>query len=749
MKKLLLSLLAIFALTFGAKATHITGGDIQYRYIGDSTGTAHQYEITLRVYRDCSPGTATGVGSTVYVKSSCYPQQNVTLTKINGPLANGEWPPPTYEDCVDPGTVKCQAINLLKGVVTLPGLCSDYTFYYQNCCRPGGVANLVNSIGQSFYFEAKLNNFLGNNSSAKFVSEPARAFCVGQNFNWSQAVVELDGDSLRYELISCRGNNSTLLAYTNGYTPTQPMITNPLSSFVLNQQTGIMNFTPNAVESVVIALEVQEYRFDSVYFQWVQIGSSNRELVASTAATCSQQAQAGVQLDYNHPTIYPDPVNGLPTVDYTCLDSSVTLHFSVKLDCSTISPDGTDFRLTAPTGQPIPVKAIEATCDVNNETDELLLKLHKPLAFNGKYFLYSKIGNDGNTLLNKCGFPMNEFDTIQLNVQGCFTTNMDMKNVTIEKDEYPRVEWELDTVGTPTAPFPAYLVDQYKVYRSDDQGQNYKLIWTLNDYKQMWFNDQSLGAIDVDNQSYRYKIEVIVNSMSAATTRAVKSIWLRTADGNPIWAPADSIGLVWTDYNGWPGPEYTVHLGKKDGAGVWVDKPHVAYNPYVNPTNDTTYVMINNTEPDNSLSPGDYRICIKADYPGGAGPYEAWSNCIPFTIYEPPIPPVDTPITVKIPNIITPNGDGVNDFFEIKGENGEPQALASWKTSRVVRIFNRWGRLVFESDNYSNDDAWFGTDPSGKKLADGVYFYTIELYDAPSDSRDEFKGEVTISGSSN
>ena len=322
MKKHLLSLLALFALTFGANATHITGGDIQYRYIGDSTNVAHQYEVTMRVYRDCTPGTSTSISSLIYVKSSCYPTQSVNLTKINGPLSNGEWPPPTYEDCVDAGVVTCQAINLFKGVVTLAGLCSDHTFYYTSCCRPASVDNLVNASAQSFYFEATLNNFLGNNSSAKFVSEPARAFCIGNNFNWSQAVIELDGDSLRYQLISARGTNATnYLTYTNGYSPTSPMATMASGPFTLNTQTGNMNFTPSTAETDVIALEVQEYRFDSTYAQWVQIGSSNRELVAAVATACSQQAMAGVKLDYNHPSVSIDPVNGLPTVEYDCLDT--------------------------------------------------------------------------------------------------------------------------------------------------------------------------------------------------------------------------------------------------------------------------------------------------------------------------------------------------------------------------------------------------------------------------------------------
>lgn len=70
-----------------------------------------------------------------------------------------------------------------------------------------------------------------------------------------------------------------------------------------------------------------------------------------------------------------------------------------------------------------------------------------------------------------------------------------------------------------------------------------------------------------------------------------------------------------------------------------------------------------------------------------------------------------------IPNVITPNGDGVNDFFVIEGLVPNSQLV----------ILNRWGNEVFNSSNYLNE--WNGTDKTGVKLLEGVYTYILKSPD--------------------
>ena len=75
---------------------------------------------------------------------------------------------------------------------------------------------------------------------------------------------------------------------------------------------------------------------------------------------------------------------------------------------------------------------------------------------------------------------------------------------------------------------------------------------------------------------------------------------------------------------------------------------------------------------------------------------------------------------VLVYNGISPNNDGRNDVWHIPGIELYPD--------NEVRVFNRWGNLVYEKKGYSNAEAWDGA-WDGHFLPDGAYFYIIDLGD--------------------
>jgi gliding motility-associated-like protein len=82
------------------------------------------------------------------------------------------------------------------------------------------------------------------------------------------------------------------------------------------------------------------------------------------------------------------------------------------------------------------------------------------------------------------------------------------------------------------------------------------------------------------------------------------------------------------------------------------------------------------------------------------------------------------PCEITIPNVITPNGDGANEFFKILNSYYHPNI--------GVTIFDRWGNKIYESSDYQND--W-----KAEGLDDGTYFYVV---DVPQDKK--YTGFITV-----
>ncbi|WP_053990029.1 choice-of-anchor L domain-containing protein [Mangrovimonas sp. TPBH4] len=70
-------------------------------------------------------------------------------------------------------------------------------------------------------------------------------------------------------------------------------------------------------------------------------------------------------------------------------------------------------------------------------------------------------------------------------------------------------------------------------------------------------------------------------------------------------------------------------------------------------------------------------------------------------------------VVCEIPQGISPNGDGLNDYFE----------LSNFQVHKI-EIYNRYGTLVYSKNNYTND--WYGQTNDGEDLPVGTYFYTME-----------------------
>ena len=81
---------------------------------------------------------------------------------------------------------------------------------------------------------------------------------------------------------------------------------------------------------------------------------------------------------------------------------------------------------------------------------------------------------------------------------------------------------------------------------------------------------------------------------------------------------------------------------------------------------------------------------------------------------------------LEVPNVVTPNGDGVNDVWEFK--------LPTNCTLSGVEVYNRWGiEILNEKLETKNVITWSGRTTSGIECSEGVYFYTLQYTDTNGD----------------
>jgi gliding motility-associated-like protein len=80
-----------------------------------------------------------------------------------------------------------------------------------------------------------------------------------------------------------------------------------------------------------------------------------------------------------------------------------------------------------------------------------------------------------------------------------------------------------------------------------------------------------------------------------------------------------------------------------------------------------------------------------------------------------------------IPNVFSPNGDGVNDFFSVQYTGDQPFTCG---------VYDRWGVKLWQTNNKTAQ--WDGTDGNGVEVVEGVYFYLVKV------GNRDFNGNVTL-----
>ena len=249
---------------------------------------------------------------------------------------------------------------------------------------------------------------------------------------------------------------------------------------------------------------------------------------------------------------------------------------------------------------------------------------------------------------------------------------------------------------------------------------------------------------------------------------------LHIAPNDPSWAigleaykyyyikVTDARGCTQTDsvkLKAYPNPLIEISTDPKDT--VYLQNPHVTYS-FENLSADTLdisnfYWILNQQYNITSTSPeprftyvetGEFSTELKVYNPQGCD--TSYFHTVRVE-----------PVKLKIPNVFTPNGDGTNDYFIITIDEGSDlhsgsnrnckgfrdddggstmeydgyEPLSSYYERADLTIFNRWGRIVYQSSDYQND--W-----DGGGLSDGTYFYVLKCHGLKNDAT--YQGSVMI-----
>ena len=277
-RRLITTLLLLFCFSVGLKAAHIVGGEISYVCLG-----GNNYEIKLRMYRDCGGG---GAAFDAQIDIAVYDISNNLIKELTAPKGPTITVPATStgtgNPCATAPPGSCTEYAEYKVTDNLPPLAGGYILTYQRCCRNSAIQNIPNPDDYGNTYTVTIpDNDNACNSTPQFIGNAPIALCINSPLNLALNVQEADGDSLHFELcdIFAGGRNTGLSTNCsdNGVTPSPacpppynviPFIapfssTSPLSAspaFAIDPLAGVITGTPNQLGRYVVGICVSEYR---------------------------------------------------------------------------------------------------------------------------------------------------------------------------------------------------------------------------------------------------------------------------------------------------------------------------------------------------------------------------------------------------------------------------------------------------------------------------------------------------------
>ncbi len=379
MKKIHLLLFCLVTI-MQAEASHLVGGDIEYKSIG-----FRRWEIKLVLYRECNgipmPG-CTGVGVTGCTKtltvkpmakisggglnpngcSTPAPSIAVTVTsylvqdsrKIRQDVCGQS----AKNSCDNRGTATPGSFNpsleayYYKGILDMSSpaynnACPYWEVAWEECCRGGETENILNAGGINFFISGVINIFYNRNTtnaayknnSPQLFNEPIDVVCSSQEVIYNMGAVDPDRDSLTYAIGTSRGIGGANVVYKTPFSAIYPFPLDsnapPHSSFpqpngpyvIIDSLTGDIAFNglnnnPTLITYGCINVEITQWAYDANGSPYI-VGRTQRELQVFVRSCPSNNSPAF--------TTSPALLNGNPKYNWSvCAGDQICFTITAK-----------------------------------------------------------------------------------------------------------------------------------------------------------------------------------------------------------------------------------------------------------------------------------------------------------------------------------------------------------------------------------------------------------------------------------
>ena len=767
-------LLGLFPLVAGA--THIVGGHLEMKALNQPG----HFRVSLIYFFDELQTWPAAQDALVVIYRQKDNALMDSLRITNQTVTNRPPVVFSNEACAKLAKIKISMVRYEGDLYLDPDQYDDpagYYLAYQTCCRNGGAANIQqpNRAGYLYYLEFPAlmkNGKPFTNSSPAFGPLDGEYICINEPFAFNFKAFDVDGDQLRYSITTPlygfqdQSGNPYIrpapypeVQWVNGYGPTNEIPGNP--PLAIDSQTGELTVKASKLGLFVFAIRVEEFRNGQ------KIGEVRRDYqflvldcptvappeavislpgqpIGTTEATVCEGQSLQLQATANASWNYQWKLNGgnipgatTPTVTATEA-GEYALETSLKNQCSQSKRSTkVTIRHTKSTLKLTPVKGTYL-CDSD---DKVTLTAPPVSSYTYIWFFDGNELSGANTSSLMVSLP-GDYTAILKNQVGCIFRT-DTISVAIRTPPQASVsaisttvcrgdslalrgsggiayEWLLDDQLLTNATQPVFYANragEYRVRVSDSVGCSAispPIRISMVDRISVTLDSLQLScgltSAALPLKGYPAGGVFSGSGVSPSGTSPAQFIPAKAGIGQheiiytvvgtsecqsgrasrlAVVATAPSIGLP-TELNTWKG-------------GTLQLRPVLAARPVRSQWQPTT----NLTHPDQAVTQAvgvenDISYTLEIENEAGC---RAEATVL-ITVRQ----------RIGVPNAFTPNGDGLNDYWELKGIEAYPEA--------EVSVFNRWGQVIFYAKgNYGSSP--FDGNLRGQSLPGGVYTYVL------------------------